>query len=258
MPEIQGHRICGRLSVENSRAAVTKARELGFVKSVEFDVRSTSCGRLVVAHGPEHNEGGIKVEDHIYDELIHKLTLSNGETVPLLTDIIDLCIASNIIMNIEVKEFDENIISQLLDILKTKSASHLARISSFRRLVLQRIRQLDPSIPLGVLYNDTLHIEESTGHPVRQITPKDSIEFHVTHLNPIHALDSINLCAETITPEEVREFKSAGLKVLAWFPSHGKPHLSDDHTENIQKLAALGVDVICTNRPDIAAAALLN
>lgn len=253
MPEIQGHRICGRLSVENSRAAVHKVKQLGFINSIEFDVRSTKCGQLVVAHGPEHNEGGVKVEDFTYNELLTALTLPNGETVPLFTDIIDPCILSGIIMNIEIKEFDESLIVCLLHTLKHKSALHLCRISSFKRAVLETVRKLEPLLPLGCLYNDTIAI--NAGLALRQPSPDDMLHFHLS-LGVRQPFDSVNLCAETVTREEVAACHSAGLKVLVWFPSDSPPHLSDDSPDNILRIASLGVDVICTNRPDLAALSL--
>ena len=253
MPEIQGHRICGRLSVENSRAAVHKVKELGFIHSIEFDVRSTKCGELVVAHGPEHNEGCVRVEDFTYAELLTALILPNGETVPLLTDIVDPCIVNGIIMNIEIKEYDVSLIRRLLHTLKQKSAMHLCRISSFKRTVLETVRQLEPLLPLGTLYNDTQAIHE--GRPLRHKTPEDIIHFH-SSMGSLQQCDSVNLCAETVTREEVAACHAAGLKVLVWFPSDSPPHLSDDFAENILRVASLGVDVICTNRPDIAALSL--
>jgi glycerophosphoryl diester phosphodiesterase len=52
--EIQGHRGFGHLAPHNSEEAFYLAGIVQGVDSVEFDVRQTSDGVLVVSHGPEY------------------------------------------------------------------------------------------------------------------------------------------------------------------------------------------------------------
>ena len=62
-------------------------------------------------------------------------------------------------------------------------------------------------------------------------------------------MDSANLCAETVTVEEIECAHNAKVKVLAWFP--GVPDGPED-LKKFQELEQMGVDILCTNRPDLA------
>ena len=55
--------------------------------------------------------------------------------------------------------------------------------------------------------------------------------------------------------DEVEKAHNAGIKVLAWFP--GIPDGPED-LEKFLQLKEMGVDVLCTNRPDIAILDLKN
>ncbi len=146
--EVQAHRIAGsvdRDAPENSRAAVLVARQVG-AASVEFDVRRTADGHLVVCHGPELMDG-VVVEDKTLHEARALFPLTNGEDIPLLEEIASLCQSHNLIMNIEIKgqldganpQFFDDVVHDVLRIVDRVGASSTARISSFDRQVLAKV-----------------------------------------------------------------------------------------------------------------------
>ena len=70
---------------DNSVAALKKAVELNFYGS-ECDINITSDGQVIVLHGESF--GGLSVLSNDYATLKNKAKLSNGETLPLLSDFI--------------------------------------------------------------------------------------------------------------------------------------------------------------------------
>ena len=230
---IEGHRICGRLAPENSRAAVATAGRLGFVRSVEFDVRGTRDGEVVVLHGPEYED----CHECDYGELAN---LENGETVPLLSEIVTLCVDRKFLINAEIKEDDDRVIAA---VVATVGASSAARVSSFNRTVLEKVRRRAPHIPLGLLVNDSRTAGD--WDPV----PADFLEFHTL---PVPG-DSVNFCAQLVTREMVELCHANGLDAMVWFPGDRTLSISDDYIHNLDKIVKMQPDVICTNRPDLLA-----
>ncbi len=71
---------------QNSRAAFERALELR-IYGVEFDVRQTKDGELVICHDADF--GGMIIENSTYNELCAS-RLANGETIPLLKDFLNI------------------------------------------------------------------------------------------------------------------------------------------------------------------------
>ena len=84
-----------------------------------------------------------------------------------------------------------------------------SRISSFNNEILWKVQKLRPKIPVGALFNKGLSRSESGPKKTfREATP---CEF-VKNLRP--DMDSANLCAETVTKEEIECAHNAKVKVL--------------------------------------------
>ena len=71
---------------QNSRAAFERALELK-IFGVEFDVRQTKDGKLVICH--DEDFGGMLINQCTYSEL-YAIRLNNGETIPLLDDFLSI------------------------------------------------------------------------------------------------------------------------------------------------------------------------
>ena len=243
MGVIEGHRIGGRLAPENSRKAVEEASRLGFVESVEFDVRGTCDGEVVVFHGPE-----IMGDERIgsYADLGN---LENGESVPRFDEIFQMCSIRGLSMNVEIKENDDRVIAQVIDrIFETRAQ---ARVSSFDREVLEKVRRRARGIPLGLLVNDSWKYAD--GVPVWEEVPEDFTSFHGSFTSDKVKGDSVNFCAATITKDVIKKCQECDLDAMVWFPGDSRLDISDDKEHNLVGILSMMPDVICTNRPDLLA-----
>ena len=141
---------------------------------------------------------------------------------------------------------DDLLLEHVIPIIKKcdPDYSH-SRISSFNKQILWKVKDKLPDLPsIGALFNCGLDRDEENQKTIREPTP---IATFLDHLRP--GKDSVNLCAETLTKAEVDLAHGKNIKVLAWFP--GLPDGPED-LDKFKQLEAMGVDVLCTNRPDIA------
>lgn len=110
--EIQGHRCYGDYEPHNTLRSTRAAAADREVRSVEFDVRRTRDGHIVVTHGPEAGASHGKSPGSQDLSRLESLTLAEaqsvdigkGERVPLLADLVDICLTAGLIMNVELKD----------------------------------------------------------------------------------------------------------------------------------------------------------
>ena len=88
--DIQGHRGFGSLAPHNSLLGFKKARLCGYVDSVEFDVRRTKDGVLVISHGPELDIGHNEIENLMFED-IRKVDIGEGEVTPTFKEVLEIC-----------------------------------------------------------------------------------------------------------------------------------------------------------------------
>jgi len=250
--EVQGHRGFGDLEPHNTLRAFRAAAKCPGVKSVEFDVQRTKDGVLVVSHGPE--VGPSAVPDCTLEEL-QAVDLGNGESVPLLADVIDTCLDGGLLMNVEIKSGDPMVVDETLALLKERGAIPSCRISSFWRKALQRVIEVAPDVPIGALYNPSTALidpHDPGKGSVLEGTPSEFAEWFGDH--KVEG-DSVNLRSESISNAEVAEARSYGKQVMVWFSCAPKPEFKEC-VEEYKRIIALGADVICCNRPDVLASEL--
>lgn len=278
--QLQGHRGFGDLAPHNSKLAFQLAARSPFsVDSVEFDVRCTKDDVLVVVHGPEMGNEKCDIEDFNWEQLKPtKITPGEGvrvqpdffdlsamaqQTIPCLSEVIDICLKGNVHMNVELKEGTEmshekevSFVWKVIEMLRTKKvAADQAKISSFSGRILQHVRNLAPEIPIAVLYNS--FIEPGTVDP----TPEHFAEYVI--VNPVTEsgsdcepsskfwlrphVDAVHLFGATMREEHVKKAHERGVEVMAWFSAVPVPA---ENEETFALLEKWGVDTICTNRPD--------
>lgn len=174
--------------------------------------------------------------------------LTTPQTIPKFEDVCKICLIEGIIMNIELKTTDssdnEELVNEVLKVVKKYDPEFKqSRISSFNHEILWIVQKKEPGISVGALFNPGLNRDQESGKMIRAETPKNFLQNLRSHM------DSVNFCAETLKIKEIEEAHNAGLKVLAWFP--GVPDGPEDFA-TFTSLEKMGVDVLCTNRPDIA------
>ena len=217
---IIAHRGASRAAPENSVEAFRLADELG-ADGVELDVRLATGGRLVVAHDPLPDDRAAV------------------DGLPDLTTVLDAC-GERMLVNVEIKnepvagsppdrvEFDLAVVAPTIEALHA-SPVDLRRlvISSFSWPTIDACRQLDPAIATAALCLDL--DDGSIGRLARR-----------GHL-------AVHPYVPLVTPEGVQRCHDAGLLVTTW---------TCNDPARLRELAAMGVDGVCTDVPDLALAAL--
>ena len=203
--------------MENSLAAFSRAVAQG-ADGVELDVHTTADGVPVVLH--DEVAGSRLIRQTCYDELRdHKL--ANGEAIPsLAAALTTLGTASDVF--VEVKALPAAHDRALLATLDAGPAPHRYHIHSFDHRIIKRLRSQRPSLPGGVL---------SVSYPIDPVTPLQAAQ--ATTLWQQESLIDADL---------IIALHRAGYSLYAW---------TVDQPARIRHLVQLGVDAICTNRPDV-------
>lgn len=225
-PRVIAHRGASAARPENTLAAFVHARELG-ADGVELDVRWTSDGRVVVHHDALLPDGRVIVE------------LSRTElpaSVPTLDEALDAC--AGLLVNVEIKN-DPNdpdhdpsgergaAVAERL-VARDRQGERLL-LSSFDHALIGLVRERRPDL-------DTAALVAGTRDPARLV--RRVAEAGHGGINPMDGLVDAAL---------VDDAHAHGLAVHVW---------TVDDPPRMTELAALGVDGIITNVPDVAVTVL--
>jgi glycerophosphoryl diester phosphodiesterase len=210
------HRGASAHEHENSRAAFRKARQLG-ADAVELDVHATRDGALVVHHDATVGDLG-RVSD-LTAERLQGHRLPNGETIPLLSEVLPLL--RGLEVWVEVKGLEEYFDALLLRTLAEGPEPDRYAVHSFDHKLIRRLYQRSPGTRLGVLMSARL-------------------------VDPLAALDAAGAStlwqsAEFVDRWLVDTLHAANRRLIAW--------TANDDTD-IGRLAAIGVDGICSDHPE--------
>ena len=144
---IIAHRGAASPARENTLEAFRRAIDLG-ADMIEFDVRSTGDGRLVIHHDPD-----------ISGRLLRDMTLrdardrarSAGFRLPELEEVLDLA-RGRIGLDIELKEegFEGEVVLLAAGALREEDFI----VSSFHAGSVERVRRCRPGVQTGLIFND--------------------------------------------------------------------------------------------------------
>jgi glycerophosphoryl diester phosphodiesterase len=171
--ELHAHRGGAGLAPENTLAAFRRALELG-ADVLELDLQVTRDGEVVVFHDEtldRTTDGRGPVRDRTLEEL-RRLDAGGkfharfaGERIPTLRDVLALVGATGDArarLNLETKfakgregapaDFEERILA----VLRETAFLHRVILQSFHHPSLERVRRLEPGIPLAVLVGGNL------------------------------------------------------------------------------------------------------
>lgn len=215
---VVAHRGASAYEVENSLAAFRAAVRMG-ADGVELDVHTTLDGIAVVHH--DAVAGTHRIAETRFEELRgHKL--SNGEHISPLVDVLST-LGTDCYAFLEVKLVPQQHDRALLDVLENGPATDRYHVHSFDHRIVRRLKQQDPTLVCGVL---------STSYEVRPFVQLD--EVGATELWQDEAL---------VDGDLINGAHDRGYRIYAW---------TVDEPERMRQLMELGVDAICTNRPDVA------
>lgn len=221
-PLVIAHRGASGYETENSLAAFRAAVAQG-ADGVELDVHATADGALIVHH--DEAIGGRHIPHSPLREIRgHRLT--NGERVPTLEEAL-AAILPQLTAFVEVKSLAPRWDEGLFAAIDDSPAPGKVAIHGFDHRIVHRLGEKRPHLKLGVL---------SASYPVR----------------PIRMLEDAGATTlwqawRLVDEALVAAAHQGGVALYVW---------TVDRPEDIRRLAALGVDGICTNLPDVAREAL--
>ena len=219
-PLIIAHRGASVAHRENTLAAFAAAGPLG-ADAIELDARRTADGEVVVHHDEALADGSPIVE------------LARAELpdhVPTLAEALDAC--GDLVVNIEIKnwpddvDFDptEAVAEAVVAEVDRRDAHARTLVSSFHRPTIDRVRALASRLPTAYLH---VHLDGATALA-------EAVE---------HGHGALHPWFGWVTAELVASAHEVGVAVNTW---------TVDEPDEIARLAALGVDGIVTNVPDVA------
>jgi glycerophosphoryl diester phosphodiesterase len=218
---VTGHRGAAGLEPENTVRSFRRACDLG-VDRVETDVRLTRDRRLVCMHDAtvdRTTSGSGAMADLTFAE-IRQLDAGHGERVPTLLEAI-AAVRGRAVLQIELK--GEGTVAptiQALEAAGLQPAEFL--LTCFDPARLAEVRAQRPEWPVSLLF----------GQP-----PPDAVEQALR----VDA-GSISIQFAHLTREWVEAAHAAGLEIRGWNP---------DTREEMERVLALGIDGLGSNRPDI-------
>lgn len=185
---------------------------------VELDVHATADGGLAVHHDHDLADGR---------DLSDIASADLPEFVPTLDRALELCAPLGV--NVEIKadgpvELRESLIVGVTELLRDRGEPSRWLVTSFDHDICDRVRELAPEIPTGLLTFDDAAVED--------LIERARGGGHVA-INPWDAI---------VDPSIIDRAHDVGLAVNVW---------TVDDPERMGELVALGVDAIITNRPDV-------
>lgn len=214
---VVGHRGASGARPENTPEAFALADEMG-ADGVELDVRLASNGRgggrLVVSHDPLPDSPGAL------------------DALASLDDVLDAC-GARMLVNVEIKNSDAEgghdptmaVVAPTIAAMHRRGRSWTGRwlFSSFDLDTMNHCRLVDAHIPTALLVwhvtDDAIAAAVGGGHA------------------------AIHPWAKTLTVDRVDACHEVGLLVNTW---------TCNEPDRIAELAAMGVDGVCTDVPDVA------
>jgi len=214
-----GHRGARLYEPENTLRSFKRALDLG-VDAVEFDVRKTKNGKIVVIHDEKVDRttnGKGLVKDLTLKE-IKLFDAGQGERIPTLEETLDF-MDREAKMLIELKENDleENV----LNLVSHAGLTDNVIIISFLEEALRRVRELNSKVETGLIYS-------RHKNPV-----KTALELKANYLLPLYRFTH---------SADVEKAHKNGLKVIVW---------TINTPEEVEEYVKKSVDGITSDKPDI-------
>jgi len=258
-PRIAAHRGGAALWPENSLTAFAGALVLG-VDLLEFDVHQSADGEPVVIHDATldrttEGTGAVCAQPAV---ALRRLRLRDrdgaltDDHVPLLDEVLALASRGGAELLLEIKgpafsvrygrdaagrleivpgPLYEALEERVLARLSAAGMTDRTNVMAFNPAVIARARSLAPSQRTTLLVGRH-HVESAAARPAETVGWAERLG--VTDLGPAHTL---------VDADVVAAARARGLGLIVWTPN--------DESE-MRRLAALGVDVITTDHPDLA------
>lgn len=222
MTLVVAHRGASAYEVENSLSAFRLAHAMG-ADGIELDVHVAADGVPMVHHDPVVDGHPIW---HTPSSGLKPLALSNGEPIPTLAEALE-SIDPSLQVFIELKALSPRNDVNLLSVIDRGPAPSQYSVHAFDHRIVRRLRAHRPTLVAGVL---------SASYPIKPLAATKE------------AGATVLWQQETLVDRELIELAHVDrIGVFAW---------TVDDRSRMQVLSSLGIDALCTNRPDVAREAL--
>jgi glycerophosphoryl diester phosphodiesterase len=235
-PLISGHRGAAAYAPENTMAAFRAGLEAG-ADLLELDVQRTADGRLVVIHDhtlERTTDGRGPVAAHTLEEL-RRLDAGSwfgpsfaGERIPTLEEVAAWA-AGRIRLNIELKTLPAalgDLPEQVVEVCRRYGIVGETLCISFDHVAIRRVKEAEPGLAAAI--NFTARLADPLGAAAAA------------------RADILNMSAAFITPDLCALAHASGLGVQCFM----------NDPEQAAALAAMGVDFMDSDRPDVIRAAV--
>ncbi len=228
VPRVLAHRGATAVAPENTVQAFVAASALG-ADGVELDVHRTADGGLVVHHDADAAGVGLLAE-----RTQAEIRAARPE-IPTLDEALEAC--TGMLVNVEVKnlpgdaDYDpgEGVAAGVVDVLSRRGGHDDVLVSSFNLESVNRVRDLDPSIPTGFLV-------------LVGMDPVDAVDVaHAHGHGAVHP--DVRALVGGAAAATVTRAHELGMTVNVW---------TVNHEDEMRRLAATGIDAVITDVPDVA------
>ena len=240
---VAAHRGGAALWPENSLLAFRSALALG-VDALELDLHLTADGEVVVLHDPtleRTSTGRGAVRDARLADLapVRLKTRAGAETaerVPTLAQVLDLAAQSSSELLPEIKvdahrQRYDGIEEKVLALIRARGLLARTTIQAFQAETIRRLRELEPAARTMLLVGRG-DVERDRARPAEAV--RRARELGATDLGMNHRL---------IDADVVAAARAAGIRLSAWT-------VNDE--SDIRRMIDLGVDLVMSDRPDLA------
>jgi glycerophosphoryl diester phosphodiesterase len=240
---VAAHRGGAALWPENSLLAFRSALALG-VDALELDLHLTADGEVVVLHDPtleRTSTGRGAVRDATLADLASvRLKTPEGaataERVPTLAQVLDLAAQSSSELLPEIKvdahrQRYDGIEEKVLALIRARGLLARTTIQAFQGDTIRRLRELEPAARTMLLVGRG-DVGRDRARPAEAV--RRARELGATDLGMNHRL---------IDADVVAAARAAGIRLSAWT-------VNDEN--DIRRMIDLGVDLVMSDRPDLA------
>lgn len=235
--QVIAHRGCHKEAIENSWAALRKAVSYR-CERVEIDLQWTRDKKDVLVMHDEsllRTVGVAAKTTHFSREELRQFTLLNGEPLPFFDELLSELLPE-IEINAEIKGSDPSLALAAAKLLWQSPHRHRVIFSCFHPEPLLALAEHYPLLRRAVLW----------GEDTRRIRPF-YYYFPLKFIQRVKA-NIFHPEASKLSAKLMQRLRARGITVFPWVPMRGE---DEAHSRYAlwEKMAALGVDGLCTNYP---------